>query len=224
MRARIAQKAGIFWALSYLALAGVIGTELDWEQPANLAAEMPPATSAAHVDYAIPPEFFLAPLGQGYAETTARPAFSPGRRAAAPLQPKPAMRKGQFILLGALITKEKSIALLREVATGKASRVEQGKEINGITVTSVLPEKVVLTQQGDSEEVVLKVQPMANPAAMTRTAPAQPPAPFMPQPGAPQSTAPQAATPPGGAPATAGTPDPNSLLNKRRAIRGLPPV
>jgi hypothetical protein len=202
----------IGWGLTYLALAGVIGMELDWGRRIHPSLPMPKLAPAARVDYPVQPEFSLLPLEQGFAETTARPVFTPVRRPppppAPPAPPKPAMQKGQFVLLGALITKDKSVAVLRDVASGKAMRVEQGKEIKGITVANIYPEKVVLTQYDDSEELVLKIQPM-----LPKPAPSAPPA----QTGQPA----QAAQP---APGAAGGGDPNSVINRRRAVRGLPPI
>lgn len=199
------------WGLVYLALFVAIGLELDWGRRIRQSLPDLKPTPAARVDYPIQPEFTLPPLEQGFAETTARPVFVPVRRPPPPpAPPKPAMQKGQFVLLGALITKDKSIALLREVATGKATRVEKGKEIKGITVADIYPEKVVLTQYDDTEELVLKIQPLPKSAA---------PAPASQAPqavaGAPSNAAPGAAAAGG---------DAQSMINRRRATRGLPPI
>jgi hypothetical protein len=163
------------WVLVYLALAGALGMELGWGRRIRLPIPVPKPAPAVRVDYSVQPEFALLPLEQGFAETTARPVFTPVRRPppppAPPEPPKPTMKKGQFVLLGALITKEKNIALLREVATGKATRVEQGKEIKNITVANVLPEKVILTQYDDTEELELKIQPMSYHSVTPRAVP-----------------------------------------------------
>lgn len=205
----------IGWGLTYLALAGVIGLELDWGRRIYPSVPVPKPTPAARVDYPIQPEFALLPLEQGFAETTARPVFTSVRRPPPPpAPPKPAMQKGQFVLLGALITKDKSIVLLRDVATGKATRVEQGKEIKGIKVAKVYPEKVVLTQYDDTEELVLKIQPLSKSVAPVK--PVQAPQPV------PQAAA---GTPSNNAPSAAvGGGDAQSLINRRRALRGLPPT
>lgn len=209
----------IGWGLVYLALAGAIGLELDWGRRIHPSLPVPKPTPAARADYLIQSEFALLPLEQGFAETTARPAFTPVRRPPPqPAPPKPAMQKGQFVLLGALITKDKSIALLRDVATGKATRVEQGKEIKGVTVASVYPEKVVLTQYDDTEELVLKIQsspkPLAAPNVATPTQASRPQPVSQP---VPQPAPPPAASMP---PAELG----RTLINERRASHGLPPI
>ena len=180
---------------------------------------------AARADYPVQPEFILPPLEQDFAETTARTMFTPVRRPPPPPlppePPKPAMRKGQFVLLGALITRDKNIALLREIATGKATRVEQGKEIKGIMVSDVLPEKVTLTQYDDTEELVLKIQSAPSHPVTPQSAPGQPAQQQS------EQTALQAPpdTPASGVPeATVNSIDPKSRSNRRRAARGLPPI
>lgn len=200
--------SAVGWGLVYLALAGVIGWELDWVWRIQPSLPVQKPAPAARVDYAIQPEFTLPPLEQRFVETTARPVFAPTRLPppppAPPAPPKPAMQKGQFVLLGALITKGKSVALLRDVATGKAIRVEQGKEIKGITVANVLPEKVTLTQYDDSEEVVLKIQSsLKAPASPNATSPAA---------GQPQPAASMPQT------------DNRAQINARRISQGLPPI
>jgi len=201
--------------------------ELDWGRRIHPSLPIPKPTPAARVDYPIQPEFKLAPLERRFAETTERPVFSPFRRPPPPppppAPPKPTMQKGQFVLLGALITKEKSIALLRDVATGKATRVELGKEIKGITLTKIYPDKVVLTQFDDTEELVLKIQPMTKPAPAP--APIPSPGPFgqpaqagqPPRPGPPQAAPPPSANVPA---SVLG----RSLINERRAAVGMPPI
>jgi len=211
------------WGSAYFILAGVIGLELDWGRHIYPPLPVPKPVPAARVDYPVQPEFTLPPLEQGFAETTARPMFTPVRRPPPPsVQEKSTMQKGQFALLGALITRDKSIAMLRDVSSGKATRVEQGKEIRGMTVTRIDPEKVMLTQDGETEELVLKIQPSAKPLAAPKAAPAQ-------QPVQPQAV-PQAAggTPAASAPSATtsadGGGDAQSLINRRRTARGLPPI
>ncbi|OGT05346.1 MAG: hypothetical protein A3F73_10635 [Gallionellales bacterium RIFCSPLOWO2_12_FULL_59_22] len=209
----------IGWALAYLALAGVIGLELGWGRQIRPPLPVPKPLSAALVEYAVQPEFTLPPLEQEFAETTARPIFTPTRRKPpTPVQAISVMQKGQFALLGALITRDKSIALLRDIAAGKAIRVEQGKEIRGITVSKVLPEKVVLTQGDETEELTLKIQP----SGKTPVAPKVPVAPQA-QAAPAQASQPQAAPPPPAQnipPAELG----RALINERRAVHGLPPI
>lgn len=212
MNPRIA-RAIVGWGLAYLALAGIIGLELDWGRHIHPSLPVPKQIPAARLDYQIQPEYTLFTLEQGFSETTARPMFTPARRQTLPpVQTKSVMQKGQFTLLGALITKDKSIVLLREIATGKATRVEQGKEIRGITVSSVFPEKVILTQYEDTEELVIKIQPQAKSLAAPK---------LLAAPSASAANQPQPASQP--AASMPPSEDGQSLINKRRALRGLPP-
>ena len=240
------------WAGAYLLLVGAIGVEVDWGRAIRPALTLPSEEAAAPANYQIAGEFGLAILEQGFAETTARPMLTPTRRLSASANPtKQSMRKGQFILLGALITGGSSIALLRDVATGKATRVEQGKDVKGITVAHVFPDKVTLRQQDETEELVLKIQPM-NAQSAPRLAPGQPvaappmqaalpspqPAPVASPPPAAAAVAPVAPAPaaaPKGPFPTGGLNDgkggyltPEDLMrrnmNKQRAAAGLPPL
>lgn len=214
------RQAAIAWTLAHLALAGVIGLELGWGQRLSSTLHEPETLPGARADYTVQPAFTLPALQQGFSETTARPVFTPGRNPPPPAAATTAsaMRKGQFVLLGSLITDDKKIAMLLEIATKKAVRVEQGAKIGGLTLSEVHPEKVVLTQGGDTEELTLKIQPAGKLPAAPKPAPA-PPATAQP---AQQSTAPPA-SPPAAAPPASGN-DPKSLINRRRAARGLPPI
>lgn len=212
----------ICWGLVYLALAGVIGLESGVHRQVAVPTPLP----AARADNSLQPRFSLLPLQQGFAETTARSIFVPSRRSSiSAVQAMPAMQPGQFILLGSLITPDKRIAMLREVATGKVMRVEQGKEIRGIMVASVYPEKVILTQGDGTEELALKIQPPARlppGAAPRQTEQPRPPAPqaviSIPSGGAQPNTTPGAAAPADGGGET------QLQINQRRAMRGLPPI
>jgi len=89
------------------------------------------------------------------------------------------MAKGQFILTGVISAGGMKIALLREKSSGRVVRVEQGKDVNGLTVAQIDPEQVTLAQGGDHEVVPLLVTKGAAPApapAFTGATPA--PGPF----------------------------------------------
>ena len=194
-----------------LLLLVTIGIEIDWGRRIISPLPQPKPQETKLALAPLHPEFGLPPLEPTYAGVLERPLFVPTRRPPPPpppaVPPKPAMKKGQFVLVGVIFTKDKKVALLREIASGKVSRVEQGKEINGILVASMEREKVILKQWDDQEEIVLKIQPM--PKILPTTPPLLPMAPR--QPGAP------AATPPG---APIGAQD---IVSQRRALRGLPP-
>lgn len=145
-----------------LVLLYVIGEQTGWGQRVTLATPRANLQQAKMALALLQPEFALPPLEQTYTETVGRPLFVPTRRPPPPPPPPqpvlPTMRKGQFMLVGVILTKEKDVALLREMANGKISRVEKGKEINGMRLEKLEPEKATLTQWGDREELVLKIQ------------------------------------------------------------------
>ncbi len=233
----------IAWLLVCFVLMGVILFEL---QTAPSAIKDNSKQTMKIAPIALSPELSLPPLEEVYTETTARPILTPTRRPAPPpppstaaVAPKPAMKKGQFMLVGVTITKEKTIALLREVAGGKTLRAERGQVVNGLTVEKIDPEKVTLKFEDEREEVVLKI------AAAPRFTPQPPGGPQFipgqaPPPGGLTFAQPLGQTPPPQAPnlvpippqpqpqpgAQAGTQDDamNSLINRRRALRGLPPL
>jgi len=138
--------------------------------PAPVQTRLLPAIAAVNPD-------------QEYAETGARPLFTPTRRPAPAAAQVAAstMAKGQFLLTGVISAGGTKIALLREKSSGRVVRVEQGKDVNGITVAQIDPEQVTLAQGNDHEVVPLLVakgaaQPVAPPA---QTAPvAEAPGPF----------------------------------------------
>ena len=176
----------------------------------------------------LPPVAMVNPETE-YAETANRPLFTPTRRpapAAAQASATPAMNKGQFTLTGVTIVGETKIALLREKSSGRVVRVEQGKDVNGITVAKIEPDRVTLTQGGDQEVVAMLVSKGAPPPTAPPAPVASAAGPFAPQPTAqPPGVAPgvnpaaRAAPPnvPVAAPAPPQTPpvNPNTLFGPR---------
>jgi hypothetical protein len=205
-------QAALWWLLPLAGLAAVIGWETDWGRavethppPAEAIAPKPVVTSLL-------PEFTIAGGVPARTETVARTLFNPTRRPAPPAVPDAAamrLKPGQFALTGTMIVDGKSTAFLREVAGGKARRVQTGEKINGLLVAEVKPDRVRLTLGDESEELVLKVvvnpRPTAPPAAVAQAVP--PPA---------VVTPPTVAAPP----APAGTPNAaQTLAERRRAAR-----
>ncbi len=105
-----------------------------------------------------------------------------------------AMAKGQFTLTGVTIAGETKIALLREKSSGRVVRVEQGKDVNGITVAKIEPEQVTLAQGGDQEVVPMLVSKTA-PQAPVPVPPPTAAGPFAPVPGAAPAVPPPGANP-----------------------------
>lgn len=226
-----------------LLLTGTIGTELGWGNRVNLLMPPPKPQKVRTAVLTLQPEFALRSLDKSYTEILARPLFVssrhplppkfvPSQRSASsastrrppPLPspplvpvaiepPKPTMRKGQFILDGIIITKDKNIALLREVATRKMVRVELGQEINGMQVEKLDRDKITFKQGDESEEVILKIKTASGPSGKPGSprAPAQLAAPAAPLPGAPVAAPEQ------------NVGNPQSVFERRRALRQQPP-
>lgn len=125
------------------------------------------------------------------------------------------MQKGQFQLLGTLLSDQVETAILREIQGGRVLRVKQGETVHGMVLERVEADRIVLAQYGDSETVLLKIQPSpkGQPAPVapvpTPAASAPVPAPAAPQPAAPAAV-PVAPSPAPAAPSpafnTRGTP------------------
>ncbi len=143
-----------------------IGTELAWERPSGVPSPLQKAQDTPDLTLALQPEFVLPPMGKSFDAMLTRPLFTPSRRPSASesdTRLPSSMRRGQFTLLGVIITKEKKIAMLREIATGKVMNVQQGNEVNGMQLETLEPEKVTLKQGEEREDLVLKIQPVATP-------------------------------------------------------------
>jgi hypothetical protein len=147
------------WLITLGSLGVTIGLETDWGQ--RFTASLPPATEIGS-DYQEPvlvAPFQLPPPDQ-YLETSLRPIFISARRPAPSIAiaepPKPAMRKDQFTLTGTTIVAEGKFAFLLEKATSKVHVLTEGKEILGLKVAQVLPDRVTLTQYDESEVLILK--------------------------------------------------------------------
>jgi hypothetical protein len=150
----------------------------------------------------LPPLAAVLP-DNAYPETAARPLFTPTRRPA-PAAPAVAgnMVKGQYTLQGVIAVGDLRIALLKEKTSGKVIRVERGKDVNGITLSVVDPDKVTLAQGGDEEVLTLQVSKAAPTPAGGNPAVAAPP-----QSSGPFATGQQ----PGAAPNVPGGPTPAAV-------------
>ena len=116
----------------------------------------------------------VAPMSeQSYSETAARPLWVPTRRPAPAVVAAPAtFARGQYILQGVTIAGETRIALLKEKASGRMHRVEKGRDLNGIQVAEIEPERVTLAQGAEVEVLDLRVQrPGASPGSVPPPAP-----------------------------------------------------
>ena len=151
------------WALVNGALLLSIGGELGWGEKLEQSMPVPEVLPPAPIEIALPPDFRLPAREKAYAQTLERPLFVPSRRKsppvpAAPPPPPPTMQKGQFQLMGTIITDEMRVAVIKEISSGKERQIVQGYTINGLQLDVVEPDRIVFSQYGDQEEVRLKIQ------------------------------------------------------------------
>ncbi len=166
--------------LAALLIAGVLFWE--WNQAVRLKSELLkmrsiPVVAAKPLN--ILPEFVLPAEEAGFPELVSRSLFSVNRRSSAVANKggASAMKKGQFVLVGVLITPRVSSAQLRDVQTNKAETVALNGVIRGMTVGEVGPSRVLLRQGTESEELTLNVQTGPKGPVVAR-APAPQPAPL----------------------------------------------
>lgn len=207
MKAAMGRETYLSLALAAIAvlLVGVLAWE--WGQGMQLKRELLklqtiPAVPAKPLN--VLPEFVLPAEETGFPELVSRSLFSLSRRssAAAVKGGVAAMKKGQFVLVGVLITPQRSSAQLRDVQTSKAETVALNGVVRGMTLGEVGPSRVVLRQGTESEELILNVQTGPKGAAAAR-APAPPPAAAAPVAAAASAPVPGASAP---SPSPAATP------------------
>jgi hypothetical protein len=165
------------WAVVVLAFLAIIALEHFF---GRVELGNDPRGAAKIVEARLLPAFRMPPEAQLAPETVARPLFAPGRRPAPPAATSgvPTMRKGQFVLTGVTVTPDEAFAFLKEVATGKTQSVKKGTQVNGITMDTIEPRRVVLKQGEETEELALNIQvPARVAAAAPAPAGSVPPAP-----------------------------------------------
>ena len=173
------------WVVPAVALAALVGWEIDWGRQLVRMPSAPPPVEPKPVTAAALPEYRIEGGLPAHAEMVARTLFNATRRPAPVLASDGPHRlnPGRFQLVGTTVTAERNVAFLKEVAGGKSRVVRQGDEIDGVYVASVTPDRVKLTLGDESEELILKVAQ----GPKTTLAAAPPP------PGAPAVAAPAAA-------------------------------
>lgn len=150
----------VFVCMSVL-LAGVLYWELD--QGRRLEQDLVkmrkiPVTQVTLKP--ILPEFNLPSIESGFPELVSRSLFATNRRSSTSASKggKSAMKKGQFVLVGVLVTPMQKSALLRDVQTNRTETLAQNAEVRGLTLAEVNPTRVVLRQGVEIEELILNVQ------------------------------------------------------------------
>jgi hypothetical protein len=170
-------RAAAWWIVPLVALALVLGLETDWGRGLRKTPPAAEPIAAKPVVTALLPEFEIPGGTAARSDTVNRTLFNPTRRAAPALAAEGAkskIQRGQFALTGTMLLDGKSTAFLREINGGKARRVRQGEQINGMTVAEVKSDRVKLTLGDEAEELTLKVALNPKPTVATAPAPAAP--------------------------------------------------
>jgi hypothetical protein len=164
MKAAVTREKALASALTLSAL--VLGGTLYWEWTQGLELQQQltrlrtiPVTPVPEQN--ILPEFSLPEAETGFPELLSRNLFAGNRRSVASAGKDGrggSMKKGQFVLVGVLITPQQRSALLRDVQTNKTETVALVAQVRGMTLGEVEPSRVVLRQGAESEELILNVQ------------------------------------------------------------------
>jgi len=148
------------WVVPAVALAALVGWEIDWGRQLVRMPSAPPPVEPKPVTAAALPEYRIEGGLPAHAEMVARTLFNATRRPAPVLAVDGGphrLNPGRFQLMGTTVTAERKVAFLKEVAGGKSRVVRQGDEIDGVYVASVTSDRVKLTLGDESEELILKV-------------------------------------------------------------------
>lgn len=178
MKAAIARER--YLALGLAAISLILLSVLFWEWEQGKALErdllkMRKLPVTAVPPQKILPEFNLPNQATGFPELLARPVFSVNRRpSGVASKGAGAMKKGQFVLVGVLISPAQRSALLRDVVTNKTETVSLVGQLRGLTLGDVQPDRVILRQGAESEELMLNVQTGPKPPVAPKS-PAAPP-------------------------------------------------
>jgi hypothetical protein len=181
----------VVWAIPFAVVVVALGYETHWGQGIAHEQPLPKASAPARVPVALLPEYAINGGVDARRETVERSLFNPTRRPAPPAAPaaaaKGAAQHGQYALTGTTMLGKEATAFLREIKSGKSHTVRQGETLNGVTVAEIASDHVTLKQDGDVEELSLKIA------------------------SGPRSTVQIAApTPPGGVPHAGGQPVPHA--------------
>lgn len=145
-------------------------------------ADLPPPEQVA----ALPdqPGFAMPPI-ESFSEIATRPLFSESRRPPIPeAEPEgepepepeqiavPDVRRGLFVLVGVVITDQVRMAIVRQRNAKEAVRLFKGQQIEGWTVVSIEPDRVLFRQGAEVDEIRLDdalAPPPAAPRLKRRT-------------------------------------------------------
>jgi hypothetical protein len=182
-RPRPLQRLRLALGVLLLLVAGALAALLWWEWQQALQLEQHlarfrriPRTPVPPL--ALAPEFSLPDPQSGFPELLARPLFWASRRPLAPADGAgpAAFKKGQFLLVGVVLSPNWRGALLRDVESGRIERVAEGAQIRGLTLAELAADRALLRLGGDTEELRLVIQRSAPGSSKPLAAPPTPPA------------------------------------------------
>lgn len=162
MKATITPQRYLAWVFGALCLILLSVLLWEWEQGNRLERDLLklrqfPVTPVP--PQRILPEFALPNQETGFPELLSRPIFSLNRRPSGVAgKDAGAMKKGQFALVGVLISPQQRSALLRDVVTQKTETVSLIGQLRGLTLGDVQSDRVILRLGAESEELMLNVQ------------------------------------------------------------------
>jgi hypothetical protein len=118
--------------------------------PLDGPGQRPRAARAPHDDTS----FSLPPVST-FNEVAARPLFSDTRRPSA-FAAATADARPTFVLVGTVLSSQARDALIRHGQPAQVDHVAEGQTIDGWTVGSILPDRVIFTNAGARLEVTAK--------------------------------------------------------------------
>ncbi len=150
-------------------------------------SEIPPAAGAPKVELPAPLPTFALPAVARLTETIDRPLFLPARRPVEVEKPLPSAETPkadaplEVVVSGVIMAEKRQFALVRRQAGGETLRLAAGDTIDGWTVTSVLPDRVLFLKDETTKEIELKDLTPSKPKpkrergrSRRRTTPSQP--------------------------------------------------
>lgn len=145
-----------------LGLGVIVYRELDATGGEVAAGPAPVAAGAAPP---LPPQPASAPLPplEAFAEVVRRPLFSPTRQPPSEAVKDTQGNAGNFALLGIIISNGVRVALLQHGRPPATARLKEGQGVDGWTIQSILPDRVVLQNGAAEQEIKLKDRPQQPP-------------------------------------------------------------
>lgn len=150
----------VLLVLVCLGLGAVLALQLNREEPRPALARIDAPQTMRNEAVTSPARFAMPPL-TAYAEIAERPLFTPSRRPPdadedASVEQAQTAGPGLFILTGVILSGTEKIAFLASRSSDEVKRLREGDDMDGWTLVSVEPDKVVLRSTGREQEVLLE--------------------------------------------------------------------